>query len=1054
MLQVSSEARRFAARFRTLFITALVSVIAVGVIVTATFEVFAARARADLELMHALSIKDQVQKLQALHVAANADFLKGLGTTRWESYAWPIARAGMAARFYDGLEVAYRNRPDSLVTVRSLRTATAQWERQLEGVTQSAQRNGERIVVDGGELLVANQTLNGILTGLMTLRANEDRIIGRNAETTAQHLATERTGLAIAATAAVVFLIYGFFASHRAALSRERVRIVAEEAEARFREYFEQHPLAMLIHDVRTLRVLAVNDAACQQYGYTRSEFERLAATAIVAPELVLKLQERLKSFVEMPTGSGSAGVVPHIRRDGTQLFAQVTYHLLRYGRHDACFITAIDVTGHEQAKDALQQSNRMLETVLDSVPHRIFWKDAALRYVGCNQAFADDAGIANVDAVAGLTDHDMPWHENAPETRMLDEQVLATGKVLRYEERRTLGDQRGHWLRKTKTPLRDSHGRTTGVLTCYDDISDQKDAELALRLRSRALDAIVNAVLITEPGPSGNMIRYANPAFERITGYAWGDVVGCDCRFLQNDDRDQTGIAEIRRALVAEREVTTLVRNYRKDGSLFWNQLYIAPVRDEHGVVTHHISVVNDVTELVQSRDQLHTQAHYDALTSLPNRTMLHDRLDAALVERRAGPHAETELAVLFMDVDHFKDVNDSLGHSAGDRLLRDVAQRLVGCIGPRDMLARYGGDEFVMLISDAGGRGMDRRVDDVLARIRNELDDPFRIDGIELHVESSVGVAMFPRDGRDAETLLKNADFAMYRAKTNGRNGVHRFEPALAYAAEERIAMSRRMRLALRNGEFHLYYQPQIDLRSGTVTGVEALLRWIDPELGSISPALFIPVAEENGLISALGEWVLYEACTQAKAWESTFPQLRMSVNVSARQFGGGDFCDVVRRVLKHTALNPERLELEITESALVAHGAIDALHALRDIGVGIAIDDFGTGYSSLAYIRNFKADRLKVDISFVRGIGKSRADEAIIRAILALARTLDFTVVAEGVETPEQIEFLVAHRCNLIQGYYFAKPMPGEQAQVFISHFEQHTPARPPVKTLART
>jgi diguanylate cyclase (GGDEF)-like protein/PAS domain S-box-containing protein len=828
-------------------------------------------------------------------------------------------------------------------------------------------------------------------------------------------------------------LTYGIVANHRVSLARAKNRIVAEQAEARFREYFEMHPLAMIIYDIRTLKILAANETATLQYGYSHDVLHSLYLFTLRPTEDVDAFLQDLVMLKAGASGSGSAGVRRHIRADGSTLFVDVSYHFLEYAGRDACFIVAIDVTARERANDALQESKRMLDTVIDSAPHRIFWKDKNSRYLGCNRAFATDIGLIDPKDVVGLTDHDMPWRENAGEVSSQDAEVLRFNTPLfGYEDHRPRQDGQLRWFRNNKIPLRGAHGNVIGVLASYEDITLYKDTELALRLRSRALDAIVNAVLITRASAAGDKIEYVNPAFERITGYGPQEVMGRDCTFLQGNDRNQSGIREIRLALGEGREVTTMLRNYRKDGALFWNQLYVAPVPDEHGVVTHHIGVINDVTELVQSRDLLHKQAKFDVLTGLPNRSMFNEHLEQTLTHATGGV---LRVNLIFMDVDHFKDVNDSLGHSTGDHLLREVATRLSGCIEADGMVARYGGDEFVLLVPEQPGADTLGRV---LSKITVALEQPLWLGDTELQVETSMGIACFPGDAKDAETLLKNADLALYRAKANGRNRVHRFDSSLAHAAKARIELSRRMRRALKNDEFLLSYQPQIDLKTNCVTGVEALLRWHDPELGPISPGMFIPIAEENGLIIPIGEWVLNKACEQAKAWEATLPNLRVSVNVSPKQFGRGDLRETVERALARWDINPLLLELEITEGALMAYGAMDVLNGLRDMGVSIAIDDFGTGYSSLAYIRNFRADRLKLDSSFVSGIGVNREDEAITRAILALGRTLDFEVVAEGVETFEQLEFLKRYGCSVIQGYYFAEAMTADRSRRFIAEF----------------
>ena len=1031
--------RDFLKRNATVLVTAILSAVALGIVALVTTGIFSDKERANAELAHSLRIKNDIEVLVALHVDANTEFLKGLGMTRWTSFAWPVERVGLATRRFDDLEDATRAEPSTVVAIQTLRRATARWEWQLDYAMAATARSKDSITLSSSGLLAANDTFQQISTGLAALRAAQDQVVVGDAANAARQLASERTLLAFAACTAFILLSYALVANHRVSLARAKIRIVAEQAETRFHEYFETHPLAMMIYDISTLNILAANEAAGLQYGYSREALLTLNLSTIRPTEDVDAFLRDLAMFKARTNRSGSAGVRRHIRKDGSNLFVDISYHFLEYAGRDACFIVSIDVTARERANEALQESKRMLDTVIDSVPHRIFWKDRNSRYLGCNRAFAHDIGIINPSDVIGLSDHDMPWRESAGEVNLQDANVARfNSPIFGYEDHRPLQDGQLRWFRNNKIPLRGAHGNLIGVLASYEDITHYKDTELALRLRSRALDAIVNAVLITRASSTGHKIEYVNPAFERITGYGRDEVMGRDCTFLQGDDLEQTGIGEIRLALSEEREVTTLLRNYRKDGGLFWNQLYIAPVPDEQGLITHHIGVLNDVTELVQSRDLLRKQAKFDVLTALPNRSMLNERLEETL---KHATESATPVNLIFVDVDHFKDVNDSLGHSIGDRLLREVATRLSGCIEAEDLVARYGGDEFVLVVPEQSGRD---KLGQVLSQITTALEQPVWLGETELQVETSIGVACFPGDAKDAETLLKNADLALYHAKSNGRNRVHRFDRGLAHAANARIELSRRMRRALKNEEFSLSYQPQIDLNSNRVTGVEALLRWHDAELGPISPAMFIPIAEENGLIVPIGEWVLNKACEQAKAWETALPNLRMSVNVSPKQFGRGDLRQMVERALSRWAMNPALLQLEITEGTLMAYGAIDVLNDLREMGVTIAIDDFGTGYSSLAYIRNFRADRLKLDISFVRGIGVNREDEAITRAILALGRTLGFEVVAEGVETREQLAFLKRHECSVIQGYYFAKSMTAAESQTYIANFNQRNVA----------
>ncbi len=1028
--------RRWLDDHRTTILTIGLCAVAVGIVAFCASQIFASREIADAQLNQVLHVRDDVDGLEALYAEADADFMRLLDNPESHAVPWPVARIERASRYFSDLTDAFANDPQRARQVEALRAATSEWQRELAQTTLTARTDGATVSVEERPLGVLNETRHRLAVGLASLDPTRELSTSARASIAARRLASERVAFAAAAAAAFVLLVYGFLTNHRLALARARARIAAEEGEARFREYFEAHPLPMLIYDIETMTVAAVNDAAIRLYGYARDEFEGLDVAKLRPPEDAAEFVAQFAKLAASPTTTGrTPGLRCHVTKNGTRFFVEPTLHFLRYANRRACFVVAIDVTEKEHAKEALQQSKQMLEAVIDSVPQRIFWKDAQSHYLGCNRAFADDVGLADASKIVGLTDYDLPWRSDAPSARRRDSEVLMSGRpVPPYEECVPTADGAWRWHKKTKVPLKNARGSVIGLLATYEDVTERKDAELALRLRSRALDAIVNAVLITRATDRGNLIEYANPAFERITGYPLAAVKGSDCRFLQGNDRDQPGIDAIRRALAAERDVTTLLRNYRRDGTLFWNQLYIAPVRDENGQVTHHISVVNDVTELVQSRDLLRQQANFDSLTKLPNRALLNERLDLAI---RIGAERGTGVAAIFMDVDHFKDVNDSLGHGIGDRLLCEIGQRLADCVGDTDTVARYGGDEFVMVIVEQQGTD---RLSDVLARVKQAFSRPVWIDDTEFFVESSVGIARFPSDGADAETLLRRADLAMYRAKANGRNAVHRFEPELGRQADERLALSRRMRTALSNGEFRLDYQPQVDLQTNRVTGVEALLRWRDPELGPVSPATFIPIAEENGLIVPIGEWVMQQACFQAQAWQTTLPGLRMSVNISPRQFARGDILRVIEQALTRASLPSSLLEVEITEGALMAYGSIEMLRAIRATGVDIAIDDFGTGYSSLSYIRTFRAHRLKLDMSFVRGIGVHKEDEVITRAILSLGRALGFSVVAEGVETDDQLAFLRRHGCSTVQGYRFARPMPAADAHAFIMRFNE--------------
>ncbi|RKP49160.1 sensor domain-containing protein [Trinickia fusca] len=865
--------------------------------------------------------------------------------------------------------------------------------------------------------------LDGVDSALATLRQREDASL--DASLAASAHSTRLATLLLIATmvAGCGMLIYTFGVRESAARAKIRVARAMRRSDERFRELFDAHPVPMWIYDRETLRFLAVNAAAVEQYGYSESDFLSMTIREIRPHEEIGRLESYLVRMVAAPRrGRVMAGVWRHQRRDGTQLSADISNHRLTFMGRPAMFVLADDVTDQIKAEAEAQRSAQMLETVIDNIPQRIFWKDRESRYLGCNMAFARDAGLAYTEQVIGKRDEDMPWKTLAKTLKQADEEVIATGvPKMNYEFDVTIdGTHRAGVT--SKIPLTNSDGTVIGVLGSYMDVTERKRSDLALRLQSRALDASVNAILITGPAETGHLIEYANPAFKRITGYEPVEVIGHDCRFLQRDDRDQEGLVAIREGLAANREVSAVLRNYRKDGALFWNQLLIAPVPDPDGKITHHIGVINEVTDLIRYQEQLEYQANYDALTRLPNRNLLRERLEHAIA--RGAP-----LAVVFVDLDGFKNVNDSLGHSVGDRLLRVVGERLARSARASDTVARHGGDEFVIVLTGVVDQAS---LIQWMERVRAAISEPVWLDGTELYVGCSMGASLFPQDGEDVETLLKKSDLAMYRAKDMGRNTFQFYQPEMNTSVGARLNLERRLRRALRDGEFLLHYQPQVDIESGKIVGMEALVRWLDPEVGLVPPSAFIPVAEESGLIGPLSEWVLREACRQNKAWQDEgLPPARVSVNLSARQFQQRDIAKLVTAILEETGLEPRYLELELTESTIMrnAEEAVVMLNELHALGIGLAIDDFGTGYSSLSYLKRFPVDRLKIDRSFVSDIGASSDDETITSAIIALAHSLQLQVIAEGVETAAQLDFLKERACNEMQGYFFARPMSHE-------------------------
>ncbi len=566
-----------------------------------------------------------------------------------------------------------------------------------------------------------------------------------------------------------------------------------------------------------------------------------------------------------------------------------------------------------------------------------------------------------------------------------------------------------------------------------------RRAAEETLQLRNRAIEASRNGILIVER--RSHLIIFANPAFAEITGYSASEVVGKSFEFLFDTDRTEKELRHVLRTMDRRAGTAVLLQSYRKDKRIYWNDLHISPVRDHRGETSHYVFIINDVTEYKQYEQQLEYQANHDELTGLPNRNLMRDRLYQALVHARRH---QAQIGVLFMDLDQFKVVNDGLGHAAGDELLKVVAARIMECVREGDTVARQSGDEFVVILTDVSGPD---EAAEVAKRISAAVARPINILERELQTTLSIGISLFPRDGEDGSTLLRNADAAMYLAKDAGRNTLQFYTAELNARMMQRLMVGSQLRRALENGELCLHFQPQVDLKTRAICGLEALVRWQHPELGLTFPNLFIPVAEENGLIVPLGEWVLREACRQARRWQDKgLPRLVVAVNVSARQLER-DFPGLVARILEETGLDAGYLELELTESAVMRRPdeMISLLSQLKSLGIRLTIDDFGTGYSSLAYLKRFPFDKLKIDQSFVHDITTDPNAASIVLTVIAMANSMHLRVIAEGVEKKPQLDFLTRQGCDEMQGYYFARPLPVAESETLICedrHLEEST------------
>ncbi len=626
----------------------------------------------------------------------------------------------------------------------------------------------------------------------------------------------------------------------------------------------------------------------------------------------------------------------------------------------------------------------------------------------------------------------------------------LGRGELVDIEWQNVRQDGTPIWSRHLAKTLPTTDG-TFSTIWITEDITEKRLAqqelnkvhqELEMRVLQRTHELetarqhhaamIQSAPLAIYGRDLNNCITSWNPAAERMFGWAADECIGKPVQTIPADKVDEADDYR-RRVLEGETIVQAEVVRQRRDGSPIDISMTVAPLREGGGHIYGYLTIIADITERKASERRIQQLAYHDLLTGLPNRLLMRDRF------RQAIAHAErthTRVALLFLDLDNFKHVNDSLGHASGDALLQDVAKRLEHCIRETDTISRQGGDEFLIILRDLPDT---EALPPILPKLLERLSEPFHTAGRELSTSVSMGISVFPRDGRDFESLLKKADMAMYRAKDAGRNTFRFFDESMNAEADEHLVMQNGLRRALERNEFVLHFQPKIDLLTQRVVGAEALIRWAHPTLGMVAPARFIPVAEESGLIVQIGAWVIREACREAVAWSALgHKHLSVAVNLSAIQFKRGDVEQTVRDSLADSGLEPARLELELTESILVQNveGVLATVQRLKQLGVKMSIDDFGTGYSSLSYLKRFDIDTLKIDQSFVRDLATDADDEAIVRAIIQMAHSLSLAVIAEGVETDEILKKLIDFGCDEAQGYLFSKPLPSQAFAQFMA------------------
>lgn len=775
--------------------------------------------------------------------------------------------------------------------------------------------------------------------------------------------------------------------------------------------------------------ILEVNDAYCRIAGYTRDE---IVGAHISKFETIEQTSEAVAAHIQHIAEQGSDRFeTKHRHHDGHLIDIEVSTSFIAELN---CFIAFLhDITGRKLAQAELQYRQDLLNEAqrlgrlgsweLNLVKDELRWSDETYRIFELDPAQFSPSYESFLNVI---------HPDDRDKVNQAYRQSLTDQQPYDIEHRLLFADGRVKWVREHCSTEFDASGKPLRSVGAVQDITEQHLAEEQLRIAATTFEA-QEAILIADP--EANILR-VNQAFEDLAGYSAEELIGKNPRILKSGRHDKAFYQAMWFDLLSTGKWSGEIWDKRKNGEIYPKLMTVTAVYDEHHQVTHYVAVSHDISQRKRSEQEIHQLAFYDPLTNLPNRRLLQDRLQQAMaISTRNGRYG----AVLFLDLDHFKKINDTQGHAVGDLLLIEVARRLQDCVRKGDSVARLGGDEFVLVLEELSSE-LDEAASQtelVAEKIRNVLGQPFMLKDYDCYTTPSIGISLF-RDSDSVEDLLKHADVAMYQAKAAGRNAISFFDPNMQAALDKRAVLEVDLRQALTRQQFCLHYQVQVDSR-GKVTGAEVLLRWQHPERGFVFPDQFIPLAEETGLIVPIGLWVLQTACAQLKAWQrdALTRDLTLAVNVSAKQFHQADFIADVQRVLLESGVKASKLKLELTES-IVLEGVEETITRMRELklhGLSFSMDDFGTGYSSLSYLKRLPLDQIKIDRSFVSDIASDPNDAAIVQATIVMSQALGLHVIAEGVETEIQRDFLIKHGCHAFQGYLFGKPVPLEEFEMLL-------------------
>jgi diguanylate cyclase (GGDEF)-like protein/PAS domain S-box-containing protein len=774
------------------------------------------------------------------------------------------------------------------------------------------------------------------------------------------------------------------------------------------------------------------NERWAQMLGYTLDELEPQLRTweRLVHPDDMPHVMDVLNAHLEgkTPFYESEHRLRTHSGRWKWILARGKVMEWDKKGKPLRAVGTHLDITKRKRTEAALQTSESQYRELIETANSIILRWNAHRGIIFINRFGLEFFGFDKHEVIGkSVIGTIVPKTESTGRNlaQMMEQISLLPEPYANNENENIRKNGERAWISWTNKAIRDDQGKLLELLSIGNDITARKLAEQELRLAASVFENTIEGVMITD---SYSTILRINPAFSEITGYKSEEIIGQNPRVLQSGRHDKLFYTTMWRVLKESGHWQGQIWNRRKNGENYPQLLSISAVHGEDNTLTHYIGIFTDITEQKRAEERIRKLAYYDSLTLLPNRRLFKDRLKQAL----ACAHRDGKwLILLYLDLDRFKLINDSFGHPAGDQLLRNIVTRLQGCLRETDTVARLGGDEFTIILEnfDTGEQAAQGAMH-VATKILHALSKSLYVHHHEVTITSSIGIAMYPQDARTSSVLVKNADTAMYHAKSLGKNNFQFYSPEMNTKVKERVIMENRLCRALGRNEFLVYYQPQVNSQDGRINAVEALVRWKNEKGDIINPPDFLSIAEETSLILPLGEWILHSACEQLRRWQdSGHSELCLSVNISPHQFRQKGLVDLIDRTLKETGIAPDHLELEITESSLM--GYQDAIHttlkALKKKGIRIALDDFGTGYSSLSHLRRFSVDSIKIDRSFIEGIPDDSDDTAIIQAIIAMAQNLKLRVIAEGVETAQQEVFLRYHGCGYTQGFLYSDPVP---------------------------